>query len=72
MARADNQPIMNNSYTIFQWDTGVPILDNYEYENEISYTMEQVVYDVHAEPDVGDYKDTGEYDFLYGNDNIVD
>ena len=41
---------MTNGYTIFEWDLWVPILDNDEDENEISYAMEQVAYDVHVDP----------------------
>ena len=33
MVISDNQPIMTNGYTIFEWDTGVPIIDGEEDEN---------------------------------------
>ena len=51
MAGSDNQPIMTNGYCISEWDPGVPILDNDKYENGISYTMDQVYYDEHVDPD---------------------
>ena len=66
---------MTNGYPIFEWAPGVPILDNYEYENEISNAMEQLSYDMDADPydeDDEDDKDDegrGEYGKSDGHDD---
>ena len=48
---------MTNGYPIFKWAPGVPILNNYEDENENFDTMEKVAYDVRLHPDDEDDKD---------------
>ena len=48
---------MTNVYPIFEWDPEVPIINDDENENESSDVMEQVAYDVHAEPNYEDEKD---------------
>ena len=45
---SDNQPIMTNGYTIFEWDTEVPILNDDEEENEFFDATKQVAYDLYA------------------------
>ena len=56
----------------------MPIIDNNDYENKISDTMEQVAYGVHEEPDNEDDedekydKDTSEDDESGGHDDIDD
>ena len=60
---------MTNVYPIFEWDPEVPIINDDENENESSDVMEQVAYDVHAEPDD---EDTGKDDEREGHDDRYD
>ena len=50
----------------------MPIINDYEDENGIYNVMEQVDYDVHAEPDDKDDKNTGKDDEIDGHDNRDD
>ena len=51
MERSDYQPIMTNGYYIFEWATGVPIINDDEDEDKISNAMGQVDYYLHVDTD---------------------